>query len=310
MKTVGLVALVAGLIAVTTLLAPPVAAALAALGHPFPFTRVYNRVFEVLLVVALVLAWRRLDLGGPRAWGLRSAGWPRELAIGFGLGLAGLAVGLGAAWLGGALVPELRFEVAKTIRKAVAGLGAAAVVGVGEEVLFRGILLRRLVLDLGPRAGVVVTTAVYAVVHALRGGKVTSTGMLAGWERTAGLLAPLGEPGAWPGVAGLFLLGLLLAWVRRQRDSLWPSIGIHAAWVVGFRVGRLFFDIRRRPSWLVGPGWPPLVGGVAGVLAVAATTLLVRRWLHRRRHAAMACGNDEPAGAQPMPAPPTRPPLP
>jgi len=49
-----------------------------------------------------------------------------------------------------------------------------------------------------------------------------------------------------------------------------------------FRVGRLFFDIRQRPAWLVGPGWPPLVGGAAGALALVATALLVATWLRRR----------------------------
>src|SRR5439155_1445843 len=75
--------------------------------------------------------------------------------------------------------------------------------------------------------------------------------------------------GAVPTVAGLFGLGLLLAVARLRTGSLWVSIGIHAAWVSVFRVGRLFFAIRHEPVWLIGPGWPPLVGGVAGWLAIA-----------------------------------------
>ena len=39
--------------------------------------------------------------------------------------------------------------------------------------------------------------------------------------------------------------------------------------VAGFRVGRLFVDLAAAPAWLVGSGWPPLVGGAAGWLAVA-----------------------------------------
>jgi len=173
--------------------------------------------------------------------------------------------------------------------KALLGVAAAIVVGGGEEALFRGILLRRFVLDLGPRGGVLVTTLLYAIVHALRsGGKGIVLGPLAGWERAAGLFAPLGDPLVWPGVAGLFALGLLLAQVRLRTGSLWPSTGIHAAWVAVFRVGRLFFDIRRHPVWLVGPGWPPLVGGAAGALALAATALLVWAWLGRRERGPIA----------------------
>jgi membrane protease YdiL (CAAX protease family) len=283
-KTARLLGLVVVLLAITTIASPAVAALLEALGFSFRFSRVYNRVFEVLLVLALVRSWRRLDLGGPTAWGLRQARWPRDLAMGLAIGVAGLGLGLAAAWLGGGLVPDLRFDPAKTVRKAALGLAGAVIVGGGEEALFRGVLLRRLTLDLGRRAGLLVTTALYAVVHALRGGgKVATVGALAGWARTSSLFTPLADPSVWPGIAGLFVLGLVLATLRRRTGSLWPAIGIHAAWVAVFRVGRLFFEIRRRPAWLVGPGWPPIVGGAAGALALLATAWLVTAWLRRRR---------------------------
>jgi len=282
-KTARLLGLVVALLAITTVASPVVADGLHALGFGFRFSRVYNRVFEVLLVVALALGWRRLDLGGPTAWGLREPGWRRDLAIGLAVGAAGIGLGLAAAWLGGGVLPDLRFDALKTVRKACLGMLGAVLVGVGEEALFRGILLRRLTLDLGTRAGLVVTTVLYAVVHGLRGGgKITVTGWMAGWARTESLFVPLADPTVWPGIAGLFVLGSLLGVLRLRTGSLWPAIGIHAAWVAVFRVGRLFFDIRQRPAWLVGPGWPPLVGGAAGALALVATALLVATWLRRR----------------------------
>ena len=53
MKTAALLGLVVALLAVTTVASPPVASLLADLGFTFRFSRVYNRVFEILLVVAL-----------------------------------------------------------------------------------------------------------------------------------------------------------------------------------------------------------------------------------------------------------------
>jgi membrane protease YdiL (CAAX protease family) len=283
-KTARLLGLVVALLAITTVASPIVADGLHALGFTFKFSRIYNRVFEVLLVVALALAWRPLDLGGPAQWGLRVPGWRRGLGLGLAIGAAGIGLGLVAAWLGGGVLPDLRFDALKTVWKGALGLVGAVLIGVGEESLFRGILLRRLTLDMGPRAGLVVTTALYAVVHGLRGGgKVAATGWLAGWARTSNLFAPLADAHVWPGIAGLFVLGLIFGTLRLRTGSLWPAIGIHAAWVAVFRVGRLFFDIRQRPAWLVGPGWPPLVGGAAGALALVVTGLLAAAWLRQRR---------------------------
>ena len=283
MRTARLALLVVVLLVVTSVATPIVVRVLADLGHVFKLTRVYNRVFEVLLVVAIALAWRALDLGGPSAWGLRRRHWGRELAIGFVLGLGGIVVGLAVAWAWGGLGPALRDPALKTVRKAFLGSVGAAAIAVGEETLFRGLLLRRLVLDYGARAGIVATTAVYALVHALRGGaRITTVDAWSGWARTASLFAPLADAEVWPGIAGLFALGLVLAFLRRRTGSLWVPIGVHGAWVGVFRVGRLFFDIRHRPAWLVGPGWPPLVGGAAGLVAVLVTMVLAGAWLRRR----------------------------
>lgn len=270
-----LLLLVLGVLVLTSLASPGVAWVTRELGFDFKFSRVWNRCFQVSLGVALLASWRRLELGGTAGIGLRASTWKRDLAVGLGVGFAGIAVGVFVCWLGGAMIPELRFDPAKTVRKAAAGLGAAVAIGLGEEVLFRGILLRRLMLDFGARWGVAVTTFLYAIVHALRPGSSRAVHAWAGVERTVGIFAPLAEPAALVSVAGLAGLGALLAFARLRGTSLWLPIGIHAAWVAVFRVGRLFFRIRQKPAWIIGPGWPPVVGGIAGWLALAATAALL-----------------------------------
>jgi len=262
----------------TAVVSPWIAWALeAAVGRPFTFSRVWNRIFEGLLVVTLLLAWRRLDLGGPSAIGFRRAGWARDLGRGMAAGVTGLCVGLVLCWAAGALRPALRFDPAKTAHKALLGAGAAVAVGVGEEALFRGVLLRRLSLDMGRTAGVAVTTAIYAAVHAIgKSEKVARPTPTAGFERLRTLFAPLARPRALRMLVGLALLGVLLAWARLRSGGLWLPIGIHAGWVAVFRIGRLFFEIEPHPVWLVGPGWPPVVGGAAGWVAVGVTWLLLR----------------------------------
>jgi membrane protease YdiL (CAAX protease family) len=281
-RTLRLVALILALLVVTAVASPWITLAAKGLGFSFKFSRVYNRVFEVLLVVAILLGWRRLDLGNAKQIGLRHPRWARDLGTGLLAGVLGVGTGVLACWLGGAMVPALRFAVPKTIWKAAAGMLGAVLVGVGEEALFRGVLLRRFTTDLGRPAGILLSTAIYAIVHALRPGGSREVYPWAGVDRTLALFELLGRPGVAPGVLGLFGLGLILVLARQRTGSLWTSIGIHAAWVTVFRVGRLFFDIRSTPAWLIGPGWPPLVGGVGGLLALMVTLGLVLAVLRRR----------------------------
>jgi len=257
-RTVGLLGLVAAVLAVTALASPWVAwGAAAIVGRPFGFARVYDRVFEVLLVAGVLTSWRRLDLGSAAGLGFRRHAWARELARGLAIGFAGLAVGLSVAALFGGLVPALRFSPGKTVRKALLGAGAGDVLAVAATALL------------------------YAAVHVIRARSFGGPGdAWSGVAQTITLFAPLASGAALPQLLGLALLGWLLAVARLRSSALWLPIGIHAAWVATFRVGRLFFGIRPTPAWLVGTGWPPLVGGVAGWIAVGvAAALLARRRL-------------------------------
>jgi len=287
-RTLRLLALVAGVLVVTAVVSPWCALGVARLtGRSWSFARVFDRVFEVLLVGGLVLAWRRLDLGDLRAIGLRRPGIGRDLARGLLLGGLGVAAGLGLAAATGALAPGLRFPPAKLVRKSLLGLAAALGVGIGEETLFRGVLLRRVAHDAGTVVAVVVTTGVYAAVHALRTGRVAGpVDAGSGFARLAGLFAPLATADALPRLVGLALFGLLLAVLRLRSGSLWTAIGVHATWVAAFRVGRLFFTLAPVPVWVVGTGWPPLVGGAAGWLAVAVSAALVPALVGRAPRAA------------------------
>ena len=280
MRTLGLLGLVAAVLAVTALASPWVAWSVAAvMGRSFSFARVYDRVFEVLLVAGVLTSWRRLDLGSATGIGFRRQAWARELARGLAIGLTGLAVGLAVAALFGGLVPALRFPPGKTLRKALLGVAATVAITAGEEALFRGVVLRRIRRDAGDALAVAATTLAYAAVHVIRARSFA--GPVHAWSgvaQTITLFAPLASGAALPQLLGLALLGWLLAVARLRSSGLWLPIGIHAAWVATFRVGRLFFDIRPTPPWLVGTGWPPLVGGAAGWIAVGvAAALLARR---------------------------------
>lgn len=284
MRALALLAVLLGLLVATAAVSPAVAALVAAVGWDVPFGRVYDRVFEVLLVVAGVVAWRRLPRADVRDWGVARDGMGRDLARGVLIGAGGLAAALLFCWLAGGLVPTLRFPGAgKMASKTVQGLGAAAVVACFEEVVFRGVLLRLFIADFGRRGGALVTTVCYAAVHLIRSGGGDASGLSAGVQRTLTLFAPLAQPAELPTFVGLFAFGLVLVAARLRTGTIWCSVGIHAAWVALFRVGRLYVRIRRRPLWVVGAGWPPLIGSTTGAVGVAVTAALLAWALARRR---------------------------
>jgi membrane protease YdiL (CAAX protease family) len=294
-RSLALLGFVFALLAVTAVVSPAIASSglvawiLDVVDSDFEFTRVYNRIFEILLVIGVLVAWRPLGLGSASSVGLRERGWARQMGRGLAIGAGGLAIGLVAAWAFGGLVPRLRYDsLEKTLTKTVMGLLGAGFVGAFEETVFRGVLLRRTAKDFGTLVGVVLTTAIYAVVHVLRGGEDIALGPMAGVERTLGLFAPLADASVLPTLLGLSGLGLVLVVARLRGGSLWLAIGIHTAWVAVFRVGRIFFHVRDTPVWLVGDGWPPLVGGATGFIAVIATAALLWRALGGRRRRAAA----------------------
>jgi membrane protease YdiL (CAAX protease family) len=283
MPTLRLLGGVLVLLGGTAVLSPLVAMGLDAIGWEVAFSRAYNRVFEVLLVLWLLARRRRLDLGSAETIGLRHARWRPDLVSGFAVGVAGLSVALGFCYLAGGLVLGFRYpDTTKIVWKTVQGLGAAVAVGTFEEVIFRGVLLRRLSLDLGARAGLLATTTLYAAVHLLHPRSARGFDAWAGVRRTLEILAPLGDVANLPTFLGLFAFGMVLATTRVRTGSLWMAIGVHAAWVALFRVGRVYFRVRYRPAWLVGVGWPPLIGSATGAVALIVTAGLVA-WVLRRR---------------------------
>lgn len=93
------------------------------------------------------------------------------------------------------------------------GLLVAAVVlaPVTEELMFRGVLLRSLE-PRGKRLAMVVSSLVFAAVHAI-GLRTTLF-----WESAAVVLPPI------------FILGLVLAWLTQRSGRLGPAIFLHSGW--------------------------------------------------------------------------------
>ena len=130
------------------------------------------------------------------------------------------------------------------------GLGA----GIGEEIMFRGVLYRMTEEGLGSWIALLVSALFFGAVH-------------------------LNNPGAtlWAGLAIAIEAGILLALIYLVTRSLWVCMGLHAAW--NFVQGTVYgipVSGTRADGWLVstrsGPDW--LSGGVFGAEASVVALVL------------------------------------
>ena len=240
--------------------APPAQRALASLlGQALPAIVAY------LLLVRLIERRRPRELapGTLPLWG----------SLGIVIGIVLFSAVAGALWLLGV------YHVTGTNPQAdwlpavlTAGLGA----GIAEEIITRGVLFRIVEEGMGTFWALVISALFFGAAHIF-------------------------NPGAtvWSSLAIAIEAGLMLGMLYHVTRSLWPCMGMHAAWnvmqgtVFGIPVSGTHAD-----GWLVsyrnGPDW--LSGGIFGaeasVIALLicssfTTALIVIAW---RRHSFVAPG--------------------
>lgn len=224
----------------------------------------------MMLLAALFAAWVLLRWVDRRP--VRGLGFPmaptgaRDLAAGTAIGAAALVVVVAVFAAAGAYryVPEPG-TLAGWIGAAAFGIAALIVPAAAEEALLRGYAFRALVEGPGPVAAVLLTSVVFAVLHA-------------------------GNPGVGAfGYLNLFLAGVVLAVAVLRTGMLWLATGVHVGWnwvmagpldlpVSGLRgLGVPLYDAEvTGPGWLTGGAFGPEGGLVGTVGAGVALALVVR----------------------------------
>lgn len=285
-------AIIAGSLFLAALAAPLVFAALQGLFAEFryPPSRVFNRVamgFAVLLLVLL-----RRELGWPELWRLLGRGSFRgraaEVAAGLLVSLAAVALGILWAFAAGQLGPTLNPYSFFAMRTAEAFVGGI-VVALMEESFFRGLMLSSLARGLGWPVAAVVSSGVYSLVHLLVPDRSVAWEGYS-WDAGLGYLVHVLdrqlEPAAVPPLVGLFIAGMVLAWVVRATGSLMLAVGLHAGWAFAFPVvrhaTRVLVDIPGTSllagqHFVVGTTWAWSSLVLAGVVVVVGARLRERR---------------------------------
>lgn len=216
------------------------------------FEEVMARLVLIYLVLGFVPAIR---LGGARtssAVGLvRGVDWKREIGRGWSLGVGSIAALYMIALLLGAFVwsPAGWGRVAARLPGYLVG---GLIIGLVEEVFFRGALFGylRKVVHWIPAA--VVISLFFAFVHFLR--PESPSGIVHGEWHTGFLLLPYAFyitarlEHYFPFALTLFMMGMVLSFIYQREGRLYHIIGLHAGWVLALQLGRTLFE-RNVEAW-------------------------------------------------------------
>jgi membrane protease YdiL (CAAX protease family) len=258
----------------------------------WPFHRVVGRFWQLLLLIGLVLACRRLGLRTRADWGygLARPAFLRQAGAGLAVGIATMLPMTIAMLALGILEPRAGFDAAMLGDALLGGLLAGLGVAIVEETFFRGAMYGAVERESGLRLAAWSTALVYAAVHFLARAKIPADEVAAdsGLRLLGGALANFTNPlPVLDSFVTLVIVGLLLALVRRRTGAVAVGIGLHMGWVLVIkattRVTRV--DAEAPAALLVGSfdgytGW--LVAGWALLLLAVARA---RGWLGPARAA-------------------------
>lgn len=229
--------------------------------YPAPRGRYFRRVLEASALLLLFLFRRKL---GIRSWS--DVGVRRPVLRPFLLGcLLGLASGL--ICLLPSILPLLsghRAGLRWELSSFAGWLGRGMLIGLAEELLFRGIFFTVLVRGLGPFPGVLASSFLFCLAHYLRSTSAATEGppgLFSGWRLLHAHLAPILSL-SWVAPQGLLLfsVGAALAAAYRATGSLWMPVGIHALWVA------LLYGLAEKPEASSSALWSVFVIAALGVL--------------------------------------------
>ena len=244
----------------------------------FDFESYFHRA---LLVAALVLLWPLLNALGMRRW--RDLGLEKNLRVGSDAAVGFVIASVPLLCCGAVLIALQVYSLRHAFlwHKMPEVLFAASVVPILEELFFRGFFLGVLLRCFSRLSALLITSALFAVVHFLKAPELTTPNDSVTW--TSGFVSishsfgQFGDPLLFAaGFLTLFTIGCILADARLRTRSLWLSIGLHSGWI--FANGVFSRAARRAALALPWIGKDLLVGIVPLIIALASW-MLMRWWV-------------------------------
>lgn len=247
-------------------------------GDILPLAKVISKITLVLLLLSIFPLKNYLQFSWAELGFAPKAMFFKQLGQGLALGLLTLLpVLLTLYWLDVHVWDDTRHWTAGKIAEKIGlGLFFAMLIAIGEEILFRGLLLGGLRRKTSIIAAVTISSIYYAALHFLKSKSQLVYAELtpsSGLKLMAEAFANWLNPAILSALLALFVVGVFLAILRsRVPESLGLCIGCHAAWVWQIKVSRDLFNVNLQADslFLVNTYYDGVVGPLVSSWLVSA----------------------------------------
>jgi membrane protease YdiL (CAAX protease family) len=251
----------------------------------YPFYRVWSRC---VMVAALLLVYPAYQLIGFRS--VAEIGLPRTRSnfldfwryalVGAASMIALYAIGL---WVGAYELSAPNWTTGRMVYKMATYVLGAFLVGIWEEIFFRGVIFSALRRGSGLIPGVLFGALVFAVPHFMRPLNPPDIDCwYAGFSIWGHIFGRAGNS-VLQELTCLFLMGIALSILFVKRGDLYAAIGLHVGWVMPMMICRKFVDISHESAahlWFFGKSKGVACGWIASILIgvyIAAFAAMKRR---------------------------------
>lgn len=225
-------------------------------GDALPLAKIASKATLVLLLICIFPLKSLLHLNWSDLGFAPSRIFFKQLGLGLMLGiLTLLPVLLTLSALDVHVWDDSRTWTAGRIAQKIAmALFFSLLIGVGEETLFRGLLLTQLRRNLGLFTAIALSSMYFAALHFLKS-KTTITyselTLTSGFKLMAEAFANWLNPEIIGALIALFVVGAFLAAIRsRVPQSLGLCIGCHAGWVWQIKISKDLFNVNPGSDYL------------------------------------------------------------
>jgi len=234
----------------------------------YDFGKVMRRILMVVALIVFIVFRKSLRFGTLISSALKiRPGFFRQFLLGLSMAVLLILIYYGIGLISGAWIIHMDYDSAGIIiLKIVEYALIACLIGIMEEIFFRGYLLQTFQENMSLPKAVCVCSLIYSILHFFKADVIVSTGFqpFVGFTTMAQFFKPIFFEFLenLPAIIGLFLVGVVLSYAFIKTKSLYLSIGLHAGMVFMVKADTMFISRMREEQVLLFGGGSKLITGV------------------------------------------------